>query len=130
MADCFISYAREDMEYVRQLNEALKGRGRTTSLDVQDLLPAEEWPSRLEALLRESDNFVFVASPDSAASEECTREVALALAFHKRIVPIVVRDLDFSTLPPSIRSINVIFFQGSIEAGIESLLRAFDTDLV
>src|SRR5687768_15845889 len=102
MADCFISYAGEDKEFVHELNEALKGRGRTTSLDTQDLLPAEEWAGRLEALIRESDNFVFVASSDSAASEECGREVALALSFHKRIIPIVVRDLDFSALPPAI----------------------------
>jgi hypothetical protein len=79
----------------------------------------------------ESDNFVFVASPDSAKSEECAREVAFALSFHKRIVPIVGRELDFSTLPPSIRSINALSFLGSeLEAVIESLLRAFDTDLV
>ncbi len=70
MADCFICYSHKDRDFVERLNAALKGRGRSTSVDAQDLLPAEKWAARIQSLIRESDNLVFVASPSSAASVE------------------------------------------------------------
>jgi hypothetical protein len=37
MADVFISYAREDSDFVHLLSSALKTKGRETSIDTQDL---------------------------------------------------------------------------------------------
>ncbi|MDH3763553.1 MAG: N-acetylmuramoyl-L-alanine amidase [Gammaproteobacteria bacterium] len=130
MSDVFISYAREDSDLAHRLNTALKEGGRTTSIDVLDILPAEQWPDRVEGLIAEADSFVFAISPNWLASSACEDELALAVKFNKRLIPVVFEDVDDTAVPASAASINWLFLRESddFDAGISALLKIFDTD--
>jgi hypothetical protein len=42
-ASVFISYSREDKDFVRRLDAALTKRDRETWVDLEDIRPTEEW---------------------------------------------------------------------------------------
>lgn len=41
--DLFISYARQDIDTVRALSDALEARGKIPTCDVKDIQPADDW---------------------------------------------------------------------------------------
>ena len=71
MADVFISYSRRDTEFVKVLYEALDASTYDTWIDWQGIAPTTEWWKEIEAGIESSDNFLFVISPDSVASNAC-----------------------------------------------------------
>ena len=131
MADIFISYSRKDKDFVRRLDEALKSRGREAWVDWEDILPSEEFMQVIFGAIEGADTFVCVLSPDSIASAVCGREVAHAAAHNKRIVPIVARDVDATTVSLQLARLNWIFCRESddFEAATDTLIRALDTDI-
>ncbi|MBV9013865.1 MAG: toll/interleukin-1 receptor domain-containing protein [Pseudonocardiales bacterium] len=43
MADAFLSYARKDMPFVRQLTTALRARNREVWVDLDGIPPSARW---------------------------------------------------------------------------------------
>jgi hypothetical protein len=68
-------------------------------LDESGIYPAERWEPALQRAIEGSDAFIFVISPDSAASPECRRELEHALSRNKRVIPVVARSTDRELLP-------------------------------
>lgn len=65
----------------------------TIFFDRRGLLAGDEWQAKITAALERSEIFIFLASPNSLASDYCTRkELAIAVATNKRIVPVVLAD--------------------------------------
>ena len=131
MADVFISYSRKDQDFVRRLHEALAGQGRDTWVDWEGIPPTAEWMKEIHAAIEAADTFVFVISPDSAASEVCKLEVEHAAEQHKRLVPVVYRDVPANDVPEALAKRNWIFFreQDEFNQSFQTLLKALDTDL-
>jgi len=131
MADVFISYSRKDQDFVRRLHEALAGQGRDTWVDWEGIPPTAEWMKEIHDAIEAADTFVFVISPDSAASETCKLEVEHAAEQHKRLVPVVYRDVPANVVPEALAKLNWIFFreQDDFNQSFQSLLKALDTDL-
>src|SRR6266446_9989599 len=111
--EVFISYSRKDKEFVRRLDESLKSRGRQAWVDWEDIRPTEEFMQAIYGAIEGADTFVFVLTPDSVASVVCGREIEHAAAHHKRMVPIVTRDVDVATVPEPLAKLNWIFFRES-----------------
>src|SRR5262245_21456850 len=84
-ADVFISYSRKDIEFVRRLCKALTEHQKSVWVDLESILPAEEWLKKIYASIEAADNVVFVVSPASIASEICEKEVGHAIQNSKRI---------------------------------------------
>lgn len=105
MADVFISYSRKNEEFVRQLDESLAQRNRDVWIDWRSIPPTAEWLKEIFASIEAADNFLFVISPDSCASEMCREEVAYAEANHKRLIPVVCRPVKSRDLPPALARI-------------------------
>jgi WD40 repeat protein len=127
----FISYAREDREFVARLYEALKARDHETWVDWQNIPFSAEWLQEIYAGIEAADTFVFVISPASVASAVCGLEIAHAVAHHKRLVPVVRRDVDTESVPAALQSLNWLFFREGDDFGgaLEALLQTLDTDL-
>jgi WD40 repeat protein len=102
--DLFISYAFEDIEFVKKLDTAIRGLGRNPWIDLEDLpynmarTQAEEW-QYIEEGINEADVFVFVISPDSLASESDLAELQFAAQCRKPIIPVVCREVEEITVP-------------------------------
>ena len=131
MPDVFISYAREDQPFVRRLHSALTDHDLEVWVDWEDIPPTAEWMREVEAAIEGADSFLFVASPDSVASEICRHEIEHAASHHKRLVPVVYRDVDTDLVPESVRAHNWIFCRDTDDfaATVETVATALRTDL-
>lgn len=130
MPQVFISYSRHDKVFVQQLNDALKVAERETSIDIADILPAEEWAKRIDAMIRESDNFLFVITPDSVDSTQCMRELNLAVENNKRLIPILRIQPSVEMIPTALEELNWIYIreQDEFEPEITKVIETLNLD--
>ena len=113
MTTAFISYSRKDTEFVRRLHAVLTQQGLEGWVDWEGIPPAADWLRKVHAAIEGVDAFVFLMSPDSLASAVCAGEAAHAVKHNKRIVPVVVREVnrvDHSDIeiPEALRRLNWI----------------------
>lgn len=132
MADVFISYAREDREFARRLVEDLKQRGHESWIDWEGIEPSDRWWESVTEAMDASDAVVFITSPDSLASEVCRREIRHAAGQHKRLIPVVCRDIEGLDMPEEISELNWVFLRPEDEwaGGTVKLERALELDIV
>ncbi len=131
MADVFISYAREDKEFVERLAKGLEVRDRTPWVDWTGIPPTADFMQEILRAIEGTNTFIFVLSPDSIASKVCGMEIAHAVARNKRMVPLVARDVEDGRVPESLAKLNYIFCRETddFEAKVGELIITLDTDL-
>jgi WD40 repeat protein len=131
--DGFISYARRppDREFVDWLSRELASRGKQIWLDRSNIEPAADWRARIRRGIELANAFIFVISPDSAASVECMAELSTAIANHKRIIPVVLSHVPPDDLPASLTAPNWIDFQPPADraAEVNQVIEALNADL-
>jgi hypothetical protein len=66
----FISYAREDQDFVLDLATRLKQRTVPIWLDQWDIPPGADWDQSIEAALHQCSRFIIVLSPAAVASKQ------------------------------------------------------------
>lgn len=127
----FISYSRKDADFARELLVGLQLVGFEPYLDQRDIAAGEVWEERLGHLIEAADTVVFVLSPDAAASDRCAWEVNRAIDFKKRLLPVVLRQVDEAQIPSRLKQLNYIFFDRpfSFAASLQTLSEALRTDV-
>ena len=130
MADIFISYSRKDIAHARLLHKALKENEFETWIDWQDIPPSTEWLAEVYTAVEEASTFIFILSESSRLSEVCTLEIEHARKNNKRIIPIVIDDVQTKEIHPALAAINWIFSrtEDELQPAIESLIEAIQTD--
>ena len=103
--DAFVSYSRRDAARARELVAAAERLGRSFWLDTTDLQPGTAWPDELRRALESADAVVCLLTTAWLASVECRREFDLGHDLGKRIVPVLLEELSYDALPPSMRSV-------------------------
>jgi WD40 repeat protein len=131
MSELFISYAREDVDFVLRLHDALAERGRSVWVDWESIPPSAEWWAEVEAAITSSEATVFVISPASIGSEVCDRELLHAVAEGKRLIPVLREDVSLGSLPDPLSARNWVLLRDGdpFDAGVDALVDALDTDL-
>lgn len=109
MSDVFISYSRNDSEFVRRLVAELKSRGQNSWVDWEDIPISTIWLEEIRQGIDEANNFVFVVSPDSISSRMCQYEIAYAISVSKPIFPIMIRYVSTEEMPDDLRIIQNIY---------------------
>ncbi|MCJ7568725.1 MAG: TIR domain-containing protein [Anaerolineales bacterium] len=131
MTDSFISYSRKDIAFARLLHQALKENDLETWIDWQDIPPSADWLAEVYEAIEQTDTFIFIISPTSVSSEICSMEIAHAAKHNKRLIPIVINDIDTQSVPSQLVALNWIFFkeedQGYRDA-IDDLIKAIQVD--
>jgi len=114
MAKIFVSYSRKNSAEARKIIQALKDLDQDVWVDWEDIPPA----------------FIFLVSPDSAASEVCKVEVGHAAKNNKRIIPVVVQQVAPQDTIEAIRKLNWTFMQeqAKFEEGIRKVKIAIELD--
>jgi len=92
--DVFISYRRKDLEFVTQLHQELTNRGIPAWFDMENIEVADHWRSSIAEGIRACKVFVLVLSPDAVVSVNIRKEVDLAEAHGKKIVPLMWRQTE------------------------------------
>jgi len=131
MPEVFISYSRKDKDFVANLHQALAEQQRDTWLDTKDIPPTAEWLKEIFGAIEAADTFVFVVSPDGMLSEVCQQEIMHAVQHHKRIIPVVRREVDPKIVPEPITKLNWLFFRehDDFDTSFQALVKAINTDL-
>lgn len=94
MSDVFISYSRQDTDFVRRLFNALQGTGRDAWVDWEGIPYSVDWWQEICRGIDAAETFVFVISPDSMTSMICNQEVQYARQNNKRLIPVLHREID------------------------------------
>lgn len=131
MSSIFISYSRKDREAALRIRGALGSLDRDVWIDLEDIPPSAKWWAEIIGAIESADAFVFLLSPDSAASPVCGDELAHAIRSHKRLVPVLVRDTPPASVAKDVASLNWLLMRSGddFETAISSLVKAIDTDL-
>src|SRR5215217_2034767 len=131
MADVFISYAREDQQFVRKLQDALEDHKRNTWVDWKDIPLTAKWKEEVFSAIDNADSFAAVISPDFIGSKPCKEELDHASQDNKRMVPLWHRDVADEDVPPDLASHQYVFLRekDDFEDSFERLLEALDTDM-
>lgn len=131
MTDIFISYAREDKEFVQHLHNELRTNGREDWVDWKDIPPTAEWMQEIRSAIEATDAFVIIVSPDSISSAVYKQEIDHAVKNNKRLIPIIRCEVSEGSIPADLAKLNWIFFRKSDDFGdsFQLLIEAIDTDL-
>ena len=130
MADLFISYSRKDIAFAKLLHESLKEHDLESWIDWQDIPPSTEWLKEVYTAIEQANTIIFILSASSALSEICTLEIEHAKENNKRIIPIVINDVEPSKIHPALTAINWIFSRSKdeLQPAIASLIKAIQID--
>lgn len=103
----FISYSHRDENRRKELETHLKllqRQGIITTWNYRLIGPGQEWKEHISSNLEQADIILLLVSPDFVASDYCwDKELARALERHEagtaRLVPVIVRDVNWSRAP-------------------------------
>lgn len=125
MSGCFISYATEDRVLVDHIADRLRHSRHEVWIDRKDIPGGANWESEIQSAIAQADVCLVAVTPDAVQSEWVKREIALARAAGKRVVPILLREVvlpnDLDTL--RLADLQVInFVRDGLASGLERLL--------
>src|SRR5262249_56212095 len=92
------------------LGDALAAQKREVWVDWKDIPLTAEWQREILTNIEKADNFIFVISPESAASPNCKKEIDHAVANNKRMVPILYRPVPDKAIPEALGKFQRIDF--------------------
>ena len=90
MSHIFISYSKENIDFVRYLRALLEREGFAVWVDEARLSPSARWWKSIEQNIDGCGAFVVVMSPDAAESDWVEREILLAEKFKRPIFPVLL----------------------------------------
>ncbi len=129
--DVFVSYSRADSDFARGLNDALQTQGKTSWFDQESIATGTDFQTEIYRGIEQSDNFLFVISPESVNSQYCADEVEYARKLNKRFVTVLRRQVNSEKLHPELAKVQWLDFNrygGDFHANFSELVRTLDTD--
>jgi hypothetical protein len=118
----FISYSRHDSPFVERLAGDLRQQGIDVWIDRENIAPGQSWQQEIEHGLKKASSLIFVLSSNSIKSKWMLSELGAFWATKKRIVPVIIEDVDEAALPADISRIQWADFRQSYQTGFQSLL--------
>ena len=94
--DVFVSYSRRDADCVRPVVDRLTAEGYGCWMDVSGIESGDEFSSKIVDAIEASRIVVFFSSAESNASKWTKRELAIADARDKPIIPVRLDDAPYS----------------------------------
>jgi TIR domain len=115
--DVFLSYASKDHQWVSEFASALQTHGVETWFDAYNIAPGDKWQERIQEALRQSNTLVLILSSNNLDKPWTFFEVGAAIADRKRIIPILLEDVDIQHVPPLLRQFQHLKEPSPQEAG-------------
>jgi hypothetical protein len=115
----FLSYAREDAEFVLRLAKDLRVGGAGVWVDQLDIAPGQRWDRAVEDALAKCLELVVILSPAAVESTNVMDEVSLALEDGKMVVPVLHSQCK---VPFRLRRLQYVDLSLDYKAGLDRLL--------
>ncbi len=122
----FLSYAREDAEFVLRLAKDLRAGGAGVWVDQLDIAPGQRWDRAVEDALAKCLQLVVILSPAAVESTNVMDEVSLALEDGKTVVPVLHRQCK---IPFRLRRLQYVDLSLDYKAGHDRLLETLGAGL-
>ncbi|MDW7695829.1 TIR domain-containing protein [Flammeovirgaceae bacterium SG7u.111] len=128
-SEVFISYSQKDADFARKLNLKLQSFRKTTWFDQESIASASNFEEEIKKGISTSDNFLFIISPNSLASEFCEEEVRFAAEMGKRFITVLLDDVDPETMPAALKEVQWIDFkENKFDIAFSSLMHTLNID--
>jgi tetratricopeptide (TPR) repeat protein len=133
-SEVFVSYSRNDSDFARHLNNELQLIGKTTWFDQESIATGANFQKEIYRGIENSDNFLFLISPQAIDSIYCEEEVSYAATLNKRFVTVLSEPLDAETMTkfkalPKLSEVQWIdFHKQEFNKAFYELLTTLDTD--
>jgi hypothetical protein len=116
MTDIFICYdAEHDKVFRDRIVQSLSRHVKTTWIHDRDIQKGADYAREINLGIEQADNFFYLISPHSIASDYCQKEFAHALKYNKRIVPLLIAPTPESEVPKTLSDLQYINFTGDAE---------------
>jgi CHASE2 domain-containing sensor protein len=108
MTQVFLSYADEERTFMHQIARTLMREGMTVWTNKTDIKTGDDYGAVIDRGIEQADNFVFLISSASLKSVYCQKEVSYARSLNKRIIPLLIEEIDPEQIWPELRTIQFI----------------------
>lgn len=98
MPDVFISYSILDRKTAMSIKDNCSRFNIDAFLAEVSLMPGQIWKGAILSNLISAKYFFFLATPNSIKSDACKHEIGAALAYNRKIIPILL-GIDYRHLP-------------------------------
>jgi CheY-like chemotaxis protein len=106
MAQVFISYKREDVDFAENVSSRLEREGFDVWADSK-IAAGEEWRNAIDIAIGNSVVLIVIMTPEAKASEYVTYEWAFAWGIGIKVIPIMLRP---TTLHPRLEALQYLDF--------------------
>ncbi|MBN2306351.1 MAG: TIR domain-containing protein [Anaerolineae bacterium] len=117
----FISYSRDDSDFVLRLAKDLRDKEIPIWLDQFDIPPGAPWDVTVEQALDDATHFLFVMTESAIESRNVRDELGFALDEQKTIVPVMFKDC---RPPLRVRRMQYTDFRGDYASALVQLIGA------
>ena len=104
----FISYKREQIEFVQPLESKLKEAGFDVWMD-RDVRVGTEWREKIDEEIRKSIALIVIMTPEAKASEYVTYEWAFAYGAGVRVIPLI--HIEPNELHPRLKTLQYVGYR-------------------
>src|SRR5919199_577109 len=115
MTQVFISYSERDRETMEKIRNSLRRESLTVWTNTTDVQTGEDFQSAIDRGIEQTDNLVYLLSPDSVESEYVRKEIEYAVSLHKRIIPVLVRETPPESIPLALQGVQYIDLTDNVE---------------
>lgn len=134
----FISYSREDSEFVDRLKNDLRQSGFDVWLDTEEILPGQNWQKSIEKAISNAFAYIFVSSRQSTRREQSYIYKELNLAFEKYarlspnirfVFPVIIDDDGAANLPDFLQRFQWCDFRTDYQKALKYLLESLPDEI-
>ena len=119
----FISYSRQNSEFVEKLVDFFHDASIKVWLDKEKMVAGDPWDASVEKGILEADEVILVLSKDSLNSDIVKAEYTYALDHQKRVIPIKLEDC---VIPLRLHPLHYIDFSVDATKGQDELIRTLN----
>ncbi|NET72711.1 MAG: toll/interleukin-1 receptor domain-containing protein, partial [Sphaerospermopsis sp. SIO1G2] len=110
LTQVFISFADQDHAIKDKIRKTLMRESLTIWTNKTDIQTGSKFHTAINQGIEGADNFVYLISKNSLQSEYCQQELDLALVNNKRIIPLLIENIDLNLIPDNLKPIQFIDF--------------------
>ncbi len=133
MTQVFLSASEKDCVLKEKIGKTLMREGWTIWTNQTDIKTGTAFKNEIKKGIEGADNFVYFISLAALRSTYCQEELTQALAYNKRIIPVLIQEIDLNLIPPKLQELQFIDLTKSEDdcqyrRGIDKLFKALKSD--